>query len=74
MVERIHALNYAHVFAFPILEKEDGSGGSTMYYMIHASDHDEAPGLMWRAYNQAHSLGAPPTQGALELPTAPNPL
>jgi len=44
-----------------------------MYFMIHASDHDEAPGLMWRAYNQAHSLGAPPTQGTLELAPSATP-
>ena len=73
MVERIRALNYAYVLPFPIMEKDNGTGGSTMYFMIHASDHDEAPGLMWRAYKQAHSLGAPPTQGALELSLVPNP-
>lgn len=68
MACRIRALNYAHVFSFPIWEKETGAGGATMYYMIHASDHDEAPGLMFRAYSQAHNLGAPPAQGVLELP------
>ena len=33
-------------------ERENG-GGHVMYYMIHATDHDEAPKLMRRAYEQA---------------------
>ncbi|VCN11196.1 Uncharacterised protein [Burkholderia pseudomallei] len=24
-----------------------------MYYMIHATDHEDGPKLMWRAYRQA---------------------
>lgn len=45
-------LNYKHVYPFPIYEKKD-EGGRVMYYMIHASDHDEAPALMSRAYGKA---------------------
>jgi three-Cys-motif partner protein len=44
--------NYKHVYPFPIYEKPD-QGGRVMYYMIHASDHDEAPVLMNRAYGKA---------------------
>jgi three-Cys-motif partner protein len=43
---------YKHVYPFPIYEKKD-EGGRVMYYMIHASDHDEAPILMNRAYGKA---------------------
>lgn len=42
-------LGYKHVKAFPIFAREDGD--QVMYHMIHASDHDEAPRLMIRAYN-----------------------
>jgi len=43
---------YKHVYPFPIYEKKD-EGGRIMYYMIHASDHDEARVLMNRAYGKA---------------------
>ena len=43
---------YKHVYPFPIYEKKD-EGGRVMYYMIHASDHDEARVLMNRAYGKA---------------------
>jgi three-Cys-motif partner protein len=42
---------YKHAHPWPIYERE--GGGRIMYFMVHASDHDEAPKLMWRAYNQA---------------------
>jgi three-Cys-motif partner protein len=44
--------NYKHVNAFAIYERKD-KGGKIMYYMIHASDHDEASVLMNRAYGKA---------------------
>ncbi len=44
-------LGYKHVYPWPIFEKR--SGGRIMYFMIHASDHDEAPPLMARAYRKA---------------------
>jgi hypothetical protein len=51
--DRFHAeLKYKHVYPFPIYEKKD-EGGRVMYYMIHASDHDEARVLMNRAYGKA---------------------
>ena len=43
---------YKHVYPFSIYEKKD-KGGKIMYYMIHASDHDEARVLMNRAYGKA---------------------
>ena len=48
-------LKYKHVYPFAIYEKKD-KGGRVMYYMIHASDHDEAPVLMSRAYEKALDL------------------
>jgi len=42
---------YKSVKAWPIYEKQ--SGGNIMYYMIHATDHKEAPKLMSRAYDRA---------------------
>jgi three-Cys-motif partner protein len=44
-------LGYVSVKPWPIYSREDG--GRTMYYMIHASDHLEAPKLMYRAYHKA---------------------
>jgi three-Cys-motif partner protein len=45
-------LGYASVKPYPIFEKQ-GGGGHTMYYMIHATDHPDAPMLMRRAYERA---------------------
>lgn len=44
-------LGYAHVAAYPIYDRNEGN--RIMYYMIHASDHDEAPALMVRAHHKA---------------------
>lgn len=44
-------LHYKSVKAWPIFEREDG--GAIMYYMIHATDHPEAPKFMSRAYRRA---------------------
>jgi three-Cys-motif partner protein len=44
-------LGYKHTAAYPIFDKEEGN--RIMYYMIHASDHDEAPALMVRAHRKA---------------------
>ena len=38
-----------------------------MYYMIHASDHPEAPILMSRAYNNAVAPKEPQEQLELEF-------
>lgn len=57
-------LGYRYAYPFPIYEKKD-KGGKVMYYMIHASDHEEAPALMWRAYGKA--LEKKETDEQLEL-------
>lgn len=44
-------LGYKSVKPWPIFERRHS--GTIMYYMIHATDHPEAPGLMSRAYEQA---------------------
>jgi three-Cys-motif partner protein len=41
-------LKYRSVKAWPIYERE--TGGAIMYYMIHATDHSDAPIQMSRAY------------------------
>jgi hypothetical protein len=46
-------LGYKHVCAWPIDSKE--KGGKISYHMIHASDRDEAPKVMNRAYRHAVS-------------------
>ena len=45
-------LGYRSVKPWPIYQRA-GGGGRTMYYMIHATDHVEAPKLMYRAYVRA---------------------
>jgi three-Cys-motif partner protein len=54
-------LKYRYAYPFPIYEKPD-QGGKIMYYMIHASDHQEAPILMSRAYGKALDLKETPEQ------------
>jgi three-Cys-motif partner protein len=44
-------LGYKSVKAWPIYERQNG--GAVMYYMIHATDHPEAPKFMSRAYRRA---------------------
>jgi three-Cys-motif partner protein len=44
-------LGYKHAYGWEIYSK--GVGGRVMYHMIHASDHDEAPRIMNRAYRNA---------------------
>lgn len=48
-------------FAVPWQIYERGQGTPIMYFMIHATDHPVAPGLMARAYRSA-VLGAAPPQ------------
>jgi three-Cys-motif partner protein len=50
-MERFRELGYKQVVAFPIFDRSNGD--RIMFYMILASDHAEAPKLMWRAYDQA---------------------
>lgn len=56
---------YKYVFNWPIFKRSDG--GNIMYYMVHASDHKEAPNLMARAYKQAVYPLEPQEQYKLEL-------
>jgi three-Cys-motif partner protein len=50
--KRFHSeLGYKYVAAYPIFDRDRGN--RIMYYMIHASDHDEAPALMVRAHHKA---------------------
>jgi three-Cys-motif partner protein len=52
VVDRLRKeLDYAWVAPWPIFERAEG--GAIMYYMIHATDHPEAPKLMQRAYRTA---------------------
>jgi three-Cys-motif partner protein len=44
-------LNYRYAAAYPIFDR--AKGNRIMYYMIHASDHEEAPALMVRAHRHA---------------------
>ena len=44
-------LGYTFVNPYAIRQREDQ--GNIMYYMLHASDHPEAPKLMQRAYRNA---------------------
>jgi three-Cys-motif partner protein len=44
-------LGYQFAAAYPIFDREKGN--KVMYYMVHASDHDEAPMLMVRAHHKA---------------------
>jgi three-Cys-motif partner protein len=48
--QRFEQLGYSFVWPFPIMDRENGN--RVMFYMILASDHPEAPKLMWRAYNK----------------------
>jgi hypothetical protein len=44
-------LGYKFAAAYPIFDREEGN--KIMYYMIHASDHEDAPALMVRAHAKA---------------------
>lgn len=55
MVQRIQALGYVDVKSWPICEHENG--GRVMYHMIHATDHLEAPKLMYRSYRKVDAGG-----------------
>ena len=59
-------LGYRSVKAWPIFERDAGAG-VIMYYMIHATDHEEAPKLMYRAYCRAVDPPEPVEQLELDL-------
>jgi three-Cys-motif partner protein len=58
-------LGYASAKPWPIMER--ANGGSVMYYMIHATDHPDAPALMARAYAKAVTPLEPVEQLSLEM-------
>lgn len=45
-------LGYTYAMPWPIRKRH--GGGRVMHYMIHATDHSEAPLLMSRAYHEIH--------------------
>lgn len=56
-------------WAFPFAIHDSARGGRTMYHMVHATDHDEAPSLMLRAYRKVAGLrdwDRPSTQADIE--------
>lgn len=57
--------NYASVKPWPIRERSAGGGG-VMYYMIHATDHPEAPVLMRRAFERSVDPTKPVDQLVLD--------
>jgi three-Cys-motif partner protein len=46
-------LGYKYSHAWPIYSRE-ADGKRVMFHMIHATDHPEAPKIMWRAYRNAN--------------------
>jgi len=59
-------LGYRFVKAWPIYER-DGGSGRIMFFMIHASDHPQAPILMNRAYRNIVEPLEPVEQLELEI-------
>jgi len=56
-------LGYKFTAAYPIFSREENN--RVMYYMIHASDHEEAPALMVRAHEKAVRALPKEKQGTL---------
>jgi three-Cys-motif partner protein len=69
-LKKIQGLGYRDVKSWPISSHEGGIG-RTMYHMIHATDHLEAPKLMYRAYRNL--IGNVPAGEQTQFPfeTAP---
>ena len=63
-------LGYKTSIAWPIYERQDG--GKIMYFMIHATDHPDAPHLMARAYTKAVQPKETPEQLGFSEMTPPN--
>ena len=60
----VDELGYRFAAAYPIYDRDEGN--RIMYYMVHASDHDDAPALMVRAHGKA--VRALPKEVQLSLP------
>jgi hypothetical protein len=59
-------LGYRFAAAYPIFDRDEGN--RIMYYMIHASDHEEAPALIVRAHSRAVRALPAKTQCNLNFP------
>jgi three-Cys-motif partner protein len=70
LARKIQALGYRDVKSWPICSREFGTG-RTMYHMIHATDHLEAPRLMYRAYRNL--IGDVQTGSQTEFPFVAQP-
>jgi three-Cys-motif partner protein len=57
-------LGYKFSAAYPIFDREKGN--RIMYYMVHASDHEDAPALMVRSH--AKAVRALPKETQIPLP------
>lgn len=62
-------LGYRFVAAYPIYDRNEGN--KVMYYMIHASDHEDAPALMVRAYHKAVRASSSSTQERFDFSIRP---
>jgi len=62
----INELGYRYVTPWPISKRDQGKG-RVMFYMIHASDHPEAPQLMDRAYHNVTNRLEPEDQLEIEF-------
>ena len=60
----VDELGYKFAAAYPIYDREDGN--KIMYYMVHASDHEDAPALMVRAHIKA--VRSLPKETQMSLP------
>jgi three-Cys-motif partner protein len=70
IVNRVKAdFGYQSVKAYPIFKR--GSGGAIMYFMIHATDHPEAPIQMARAYRNTVRPIEPPKEVQIDLDLFP---
>ncbi len=56
----IREFGYRHAHGWPIYDRQGSQ--RIMYHMVHASDHDEAPNLMSRAYRTATGRAEPAAQ------------
>ena len=59
----VEEFGYKHAHGWPIYDRQDSQ--KIMYHMVHASDHDEAPNLMSRAYKTPTRRAEPREQFTL---------
>lgn len=53
----LHELGYRHAYRWPIFQEY--ASKRVMYYMVHATDHNAASGLMHRAYREVTKRPGP---------------